>query len=209
MILSLFFILKNMIILNDLSINNTGNKIFVNVQTTETYNITSVLLWTDKNFKDYTLAKDLSYKLEQVNNKEIFTIDASEVGLTNYTGIYFLEFETDAPNIECSTCPNPLLGIVYNLTSHYRCISNILLGIDNCLNCNHGFTNNPDVDKAITIDLMLNAINYSLEIGNYIEAISLLPKLEKLCNSLKCCKNLSTVNSGIKSNCLNCTNGNT
>jgi len=199
-----------MIILNDLSINSLGNKIFVNVQTTETYNITSVLLWTDKNFKDYTKAKDFSFKLEQINNKEIFTIDSSEIGLQNYSGIYFLEFQTDAPNEECITCPNPLLGIVYNLTSHYRCLTNLLLGLDNCTSCNNNFINHPDAEKAMTIDLMIKTINYSLDTGNYNDAISILPKLAKLCNSTKCCKDLLTSNTGnYKSGCLNCNNGNT
>lgn len=198
-----------MIILNDLSINNDNNKIFVNVQTSITFNITSVILWTDKTFKDYNQAKDLSFKLQQINNKEVFSIDASEIGLQDFSGIYFLEFQTNAPNEECSNCPNPLLGIVYNLTAHYNCITNLLLKLDNCINCNHSFINNPDSEKAMTIDLIIKSIDYSLQIGNYNDAILMLPKLDKLCKSIDCCKKLLYNGGNIKSNCLNCNNGNT
>jgi len=197
-----------MIILNQLSISNNSDNIFVNVETTLGYNITSVLLWTQDTFKDYTQAINLSYKLEQVNNKEVFIITNQDAGISDFSGIYFIEFQTDAPNEECSTCPNPLLGIVYNLTSHYRCLTNLLSSLDNCVSCGHSYVSHPDAEKAMTINLMLEAINYSLEVGNYNEALNILPKLKKLCNTLDCCKNIITVNN-YNSGCLNCQNNGT
>lgn len=194
-----------MITLNQLSISSNSENIFVDVETTLGYNITSVNLWTQDTFKDYTKAINLSYKLEQVNNKEIFIISTQDAQVSNFSGIYFIEFETDAPVEDCSTCPNPLLGIVYNLTSHYRCLTNLLTSLDNCTSCGNSYITHPDADKAMTISLMLEAINYALEVGNYTEAINILPKLKKLCNTLDCCRDIRTI-TNYNSGCLNCQN---
>lgn len=182
-----------MIIINTVNISEGGLKLNVNVSTGIGFNITSVLLWTDETFKDYSKAKNLDFKLEQVNNSEIFIIEPEEVNLTKFDGIYFLEFKTDEPDPgECETCPGTALAVVTNLDQYYRCMSEFILKSDIC-NTNlfsREVCDDGPVNKAITVNLLIEAINQSLELGQLIEAIDMLKNIKKLCNKCTNCKSI-------------------
>jgi len=193
-----------MIVINNISINNTGSNLNINISTGSTYIITSIKLWTEDSFKDYTKAKDLNYKLEQINNNEIFNVSASELGLSNFNGIYFIEIESNEINTdECSTCNNPVLAIITNLTQYYRCMTELILEADLC-NINLFSKEVCDdnlINKAMTISLLIDGINQCLELGQFIEAIEMLKNIKKLCNN---CKNCKTINKS--SGCTTCNN---
>ena len=193
-----------MITINNISINNTGSNLNINISTGSTYIITSAKLWTEDTFKNYTLAKDLTYKLEQVNNNEIFNVSATELGLDSYNGIYFVEFESNQPvSDECDTCPNPILAVVTNLNQYYRCMTELLLEADIC-NVNlfsKEVCDDNSVNKAITISLLIDGVNQCLELGQFIEAIQMIKSIKKLCNKCKNCKKIIKSN-----NCTSCNN---
>lgn len=182
-----------MITINNINISNSGENLNVSISTGTGYIITSAKLWTENTYKDYNLAIDLDFKLEQVNNNEIFIVSADEVGLSSFSGIYFLEFETDEPlDDECSTCTNPLLVVTTNMNQYYRCMSELVLKSDVCKAnlfsrevCDDSYVN-----KALTINLLMSAINQSLELGQFIEALDLLSKLKRLCNNCSNCKKI-------------------
>ncbi len=193
-----------MITVNNININNTGSNLNINVSTGSNYIITSVNLWTENTFKNYSLAKNLNYKLEQLNNTEIFNISASEIGLDNYNGIYFIEIiSNEPPSDECDTCLNPTLAIVTNLNQYYKCMTELILEADLC-NINLFSKEVCDdnlINKAMTISLLIDGINQCLEIGEFIEAIEMLKNLKKLCNKCKNCKSINK-----KNTCTSCNN---
>jgi hypothetical protein len=179
-----------MITINNFSIIDNGDKLAIDVETTEGFNITSILLWNMDTFKDYSLAINLGYKLEQVNNKEIFIVSATELGILKFEDIYFIEIESNAPSEECYNCLIPALGITYNLLPYYECMLNNLINseINNCKNCEN-FTNK---DLLITINLLIDSVKKSIELGFYLQAIANVNKLKKLCSLNQCtnCGNL-------------------
>lgn len=191
-----------MISINNINISNDGSSLNVNISTGVGYIITEARLWTENTYKDYTLVKDLGFKLEQINNKEIFTVTAEEVNLSNFNGIYFLEFETDEPlDEECNTCANPLLVVVTNLNQYYRCMSELVLQADIC-NTNlfsREVCDDNAVNKALTINLFMDTINQCLELGQFVEAIDLMKNLKKLCDKCKSCKKITKHNNSCSS----------
>lgn len=173
-----------MITINNFSIIDNGSKLAIDVETTTGYSITSVELWNMNTFKDYSLSINLNYKLENVNNKEVFIVNASELGILKFEDIYFIEVQSDAPEENCSNCLIPAIGITYNLTPYYVCMLNELknANIKDCKNC----YSNKNKDLAISISLIIESIEKSIQLGYYVDAISNVGKLKKLCDLNQC-----------------------
>lgn len=189
-----------MIYINEISISNDSKKLHVNVETNLGASITSIKMWNQDSFKEYDQAIDLTFKLENINNKEIFIVEASEVNLSNFNGIYFLEITSDhEEEDECISCTNTVLGIATNFNNINALILDMILQLnvcddfDNCGNINK--------NKIINNTLMIEAVSRALLFGYYDEAIFLYKKLLKINKSVTCntCKNLAipTFNNGL------------
>lgn len=178
-------VIKNFEILND------GQQLAIDVETITGSIITSIKLWNIDTFKDESLSIDLDYKLEQINNKEVFIIDAEEVSVYTFTDIWFIEIQSNYEGTEgCTSCQDPALGITYNLQPYYKCMLNYLLESEKSIynNSTTVYSNN----LTITVNLLIDGIEKSLDIGYYLQAIEMLNNLKKLCNISKC-KNCQTV----------------
>lgn len=193
-----------MVNVNNISISNDGTKLNININTGSTYIITSAKLWTEDTFKDYNLVKDLNYKLEQINNKEIFTVTAIELGLSSFNGIYFLELQSNEPiDDECTTCVDPILVVVTNLNQYYRCMSELVLKASICQDnvFSREVCDDSAVNKALTIHLFIDSVNQCLELGQFTEAIDLMKSIKKLCNK---CSNCKTIVKNNNNSCTTC-----
>ena len=187
-----------MISIQNLEIINNNSQLAIDVSTNEGFFISSILLWTMDDFKNYSLSIDLTSYIEAVNNKEVLLINAEDIGFNKFEDIIFVEFKSTYSSVEkCTTCQNPGLGITYNLSKYYQCLMNYLidLQINQCVNCN----NTESKDMIVTINLLIDMVNKSLEVGYYDQAINMVHKLKKLC-SLKDCNNCPTID------CANCNN---
>lgn len=177
--------------IKNFEIINNGQQLSIEVETVVTNLITSILLWDINTFKDYSLSVDLSYKLEQVSNIESFIVDASELNLTSFQDLYFIEVEDDYEGTEdCVDCQNPALGITYNLQQYYKCMLNYLIELELSFN-----KDSVDVYKnnlTITVNLLIDSLIKALEIGYYDQSIEMINKLKKLCSITKC-KNCQTI----------------
>jgi len=186
-----------MITINNLKINNDGN-IDVNITAGNTYIITSAKLWTKDTFRDLSLVKDFSFKLEQTSETEIFTLEPEDVELSTFNGLFFIEFETDE---EIEGCSNPLLVIVTNFTSYYLCMTELILNSDICVNnlFSKEVCDSNSINKAISVNLLISAIEQCLELGQILEAVELITKIEELCSKCTSCK--STIKTTSCSSC--------
>jgi len=187
-----------MIIINNLQIIDNGSSLAIDIETNEGYFISSIILWTMDNFKNPSLSIDLSSYIEGINNQESLIIPVNDIGLTNSEDLLFVEFTSTYDAIEtCSTCQNPALGITYNLSRYYQCLMNYIsdLNISSCANCD----NKDSKNIVITINLYIDMIYKSLDIGYYDQAIDIIKKLKKLC-SLRQCDNCPNIE------CSNCNN---
>lgn len=181
-----------MIYINDLSISNDKTKLNVNVETNFGANIVSAVLWNHNTFKDYSKAIDISFKLEQINNREVFILTNEDININEFDGIYFIEFTSNYNDEEgCSNCQNTVIGIAANLNNFKKYLLNEVLNLEICDNC----PQNNDLDNVINIHLILKTISLSLSIGYYDEAIFLYNKLKKLIGpkvDCRSCNNLRT-----------------
>lgn len=179
-----------MIQINTASITENGTKLNINIETGVGFTIINALLWTADTFKDYTKAKSLTFKLEQLDNTEDFVVTPEELGMTSFKEILFLEFESDDPVNDCCECPDKALAVVTNMDQYYRCMTEYILKSDLCtgnLFSREVCDDNP-VNKAITINLLIDAMVQCLELGQFIEAIDILKRLRKICDKCTNCK---------------------
>ena len=150
--------------INNFEIISDGQQLAMDVETVEGSIITSIQLWNIHTFKDYSLSINLTYKLEQINNKEVFIIDAKEVNVYSFTDIWFVEIQSNYAGTEgCTNCQNPALGITYNLQPYYKCMLNYLLESEKSIDCNS--TNVYSNNTTITVNLLIDSIEKSLSIG--------------------------------------------
>ena len=82
------------IIINNFEITNNGKELLINVETNVGYTIESILLWDKNNFKDYSLAYNLTNYLEQISETENLTILAEDLNITSFNDIWFIEIES-------------------------------------------------------------------------------------------------------------------
>ena len=177
--------------INNFEIINNRTQLSIDVETVVGYLITSVKLWNIDTFKNTSLSIDLNYKLQQTDNTESFIVNATELNLTSFKDIWFVEIKTNYVGTQgCVTCQDPALGVVYDLQDYYKCMLNYLIETDKNLDCASSdiYVNN----LTIPVSLLITSIEKSLEIGYYSQAIEMLNNLKKLCNISKC-KNCKTV----------------
>lgn len=172
------------ITIDNFEILNDGKQLAIDVSTVEWGLITSIKLWDANSFKSDSLSIDLSYKLEQINNKEAFILNSEEININSFIDIWFIEVQSDYEGSEdCINCQDPALGITYNLQPYCKCMLNYLLESEKNL------TNN---NLTVTVNLLIDAIKKSLDIGYYSQSIEMLNNLKKLCSISKC-KNCKTI----------------
>ena len=173
------------VVINNFEIISDGQQLAIDVETVVGSIITSIQLWDINTFKDYSLSINLNYKLEQINNKEVFIVSAEELNLYSFKDIWFMEVQSNYEGVEgCTACQDPALGITYNLQPYYKCMLNYLLDMRKSIDCNS--TNLYSDNLTITVNLLIDSIERSLDIGYYLQAIELLNNLKKLCNISKC-----------------------
>lgn len=179
------------VIINNFEIINNGQQLAIDVETIPGSIINSLSLWDIDSFKDDSLAINLSYKLKQINNREVLIIDAEEIPRYSFTDIYFIEVKSNYIGDEgCETCRDPALGITYNLQPYYRCMLNYLTEGFKSSNC--GISDVSSNNLTITVNLLIDGIEKSLDIGFYLQAIEMINQLKKLCSISKC-KNCETI----------------
>jgi len=176
-----------MIKINECRVSNDNKNIYIDAVTDVGYNFTSIKIWNESTFKVLVKAKDIPFSGE--SEKEILIVSAGSVGLAKFDGIYFIEFQSNAPGEECDTCPNPVTAVITNLVSYYRCAMEMLLRANkSCLNifsseiCDSG-----DANSAMSVHLLIDGINECIKINRFMDAINLLSKLRTICASCSNC----------------------
>lgn len=180
-----------MITINNFEIQNSGSELAIDVQTETGSLITSILLWYVDDFKDYTKATNLDYKLVQSSNQESFIVTAEELNISSFEDIWFIEVQSDyIPKDNCGEFLDPAIGITYNLSPYYTCLLNRFLEFNKnpCIDCDNSLIDN----MTLAISLIIDILEKAIEEGYYLQAIDLLKKLKKFCN-IKKCNNCQTV----------------
>lgn len=163
-----------------LKISQDQTNINVSVSTNVGDTITSFKGWKRTTFKDYNQAIDLTSKLSQTSETEVFQISIEDMGVTLFDDIYF--FEITSSNIEnaCQTCPgNTIIGITANFNKYQECLLNKVL--NSSLETLNSCDNN-----IINVFILLENLKIAIQSGYFTEVITILNTLDVLCKSSNC-----------------------
>lgn len=196
-----------MIHVNKVNMSHDGKEIYIDIETVELEDrLTSITMWLNDNFKDYSKSIDLSSRLEQTSNREVLTITAQSLDLHSFEGLIFIEFEDDSEETEdlnCTNCFNPKLVILTNFNKFYKCIADELnkINLNDCINLNQNGNccNPPTLDKVIMMNLIIEGIKLNLSVGRYNVAVIQMNKLNKLCRNC-----MSLLGSNSTAHCSTC-----
>lgn len=175
------------ITINTLSISADRKTMTVELTTDSGQTFNTVNLWTELTYKEYTKAVNLSSKLASSTNTESFTISASDLNITQFDGLYFLEFGDTLSQLS--------LGAVAELTTYKKCLLDTtleILGSDINILKGEG-CNNTDFNKLIYVHSLLNSLQAAIISGYYSEAIDFITTLKKFCKSCPDCPTLSSI----------------
>ncbi len=183
-----------MVLINKLCISELSDKIEVEVTTEVGSTFTKVLLWNSSTYQDPAQAIDVSHLLTATSEVETFDIPASDLGVINILGLWFVEFTTDEVVEETDCCQdNVRLGMVSNFTNYLECVLNGLLRMEiegcgpklkDCDEC----SNYDPVLASTLLQTLFSLINFG-----YIEdALSVIEKLDEMCEICNTCPDYGT-----------------
>jgi len=151
---------------------------------TDAATVTSLKLWTDKTFKNFNKAIDLTDKLTG-SATEYITITLADIEISFFDGIYFIEAE-DPDEIS--------LEYAYTLERYRECILDKIMYFQNCNKCLK--QDNIDVINAY---VLLEGLNIALQDRYIDEILNLVNSLNIYCsNECSSCgkyKNIELLNS--------------
>lgn len=152
------------ITVNTFMVSNDLSTIQLDVEVTSGQVVDNLLLWDQDTYKDPSTAVSLTSLISGASNVESIEITAAQAGVSSFSGIYFLQIETDDEEA--------VVVATFNLTQYYIIQAKLIANIDlSCLNCNGNFQN------AILFDMYLEATKQSLVLGRFQDAIDNLKKL--------------------------------
>lgn len=172
--------------LNEFTIVDGAQSIYIDVETVPNYFITEIYLWKGEDYKNWDKAISLGAFLENINNKEKLMITSDSLGIDSFNGIWVVEAFTNYVSTDpCEGDCQVAKGVTYDLTKYYNCVIQYLLDselISDCTNCPKG--KNDNILEMVL--LTFNSVKPLIDTCLYNEAALLLKKLEKLCNIKKC-----------------------
>jgi hypothetical protein len=155
-----------MITVNQFKISNDRKSLSLKTAVGAGQTLTSITMWTDKNYKSSTDSLDLSSLISGSTNEEDITITAGAAGVSSFDGLYIVQLSSsDVADVD---------GIVatISLTRFYGVMSQLLANINlSCLNCNDNFQN------TLLLDLYIQGIINALTLGRFRDAIAFLNKI--------------------------------
>lgn len=151
----------------------------LNVTIIDAISVSSLKLWTELTYKDYSLSIDLTSKLTASATENI-TITLSDINIPYFDGVYFLEAEDID---ETST------AITKDLTRYKECIINKLMEYSVCDDCL-----NKESNSLTNANRILRGLEDAINEGFINEILVLISALKKYCsNECNSCGNRNNI----------------
>jgi len=151
----------------------------IDLTITDAATITSLVLFKEDTFKDYTLGVDLSALLTAAATENI-TITLAAINESAFDGVYYIEAQ-DPDEIR--------FGITADLTRYKECILEDTVALALCDSCFE-----KQSLKLTNAQQLLRGLQDAVDTGFYREAFNLVGALNKFCsNDCKTCGSYSNV----------------
>ena len=178
-------------VVHQLEINATGLGITANVSANLGNKVAKILAWNQETFQDEAKAIDLSFLINGVNEVEITTISASDLGVSKITGIWIIEFISDkATNpgrVPAFIIEPSALGIVADLVAYHECVLDkaLSMSISNCgASSKKGCTK---LENLLLLSTLLESLGDAILFGLFPEAVQIAKNIEELCEICASC----------------------
>lgn len=154
------------ITVNKFAVSNDRTTIELQITVGAGQTVTGLKLYTDRTYKNVSLAKDLSSKLSGASNVETLTLNPNDTGDSFQDGIYFVD-------ITSSDSSDPIgAAATVSLTRYYGVTAKLLANVSlSCINCNENFQN------AALLDLYVQGMSNALRLGRFRDAILFYNKI--------------------------------
>ena len=174
-----------MISITQFSISNDLAEMQLDIQVSAGKRVINLKAWDQGTFKDPVTAIDLSGKLSGASEIESITLIPSDFNAGSFDGLYLIEIESD------DLADKKAMVAAINLKQYYGIIAALLYSVNtSCLNCNYNMQN------AILLDMYIEAIKTSLQVGRFRDAITFINKITIITTSSECIAcDQTTVNS--------------
>jgi len=158
-------------------VDQDGQNLTLTVQPASGSVLTSLLLWTQSTYKDYSKAVDLT-SLISGSGSQTITISSAQISESFLSGVYFIEVtDNSTPPSSCDTCSNVELGVATDFSRFSYCLANYLCEVDlNCANCDN------NLSTALTMKMYIDGLRDSLQLGNFTTALSFWANLNRFCS---------------------------
>ena len=148
------------ITVNNFAVTNSRRLINLTITVGSGHTVTGLKLYTDRTYKNVSLAQDLSSKLAGTSNVENLVIDPNDTRDNFQDGIYFIEITSSDSADSIGTAATVSLTRFYGITA--QLLANVNLS---CMNCNENFQN------ASLLDLYVQGMSNALKLGRFRDAI--------------------------------------
>lgn len=148
------------------TINNSRTEL--NLAISNATAATTLYLWTDKTYKDYSKAIDLSAKLNGIATQNI-VITLNELKQKYFDGLYFVELSSSA-ELDSS--------FTGDLTRYKECILDKIVSLSMCDSCL-----NKESGAIINAQGLLTSLETAIELGFLDESFNIITALNKYCSN--------------------------
>jgi hypothetical protein len=139
----------------------------INVVITDAATLSSLKFWDNTTYKDFSKSIDLTSKLT-ASSTEAITITLSDLGLTYFDGVYFLEAE-DVDEVSNS--------ITSDLTKYKECVLNKLLEFTVCDDCLQ-----TESISLLNTHALITGLQDAIDAGFIEELLVIVKALDKFCS---------------------------
>lgn len=154
------------ITVNKFAVSNDRTTIELQITVGAGQTVTGLKLYTDRTYKNVSLAKDLSSKLSGASNVETLILNSNDTGDSFQDGIYFIDITSSDSNDPIGAAATVSLTRYYGVTA--KLLANVNLS---CINCNENFQN------AALLDLYVQGMSNALRLGRFRDAILFYNKI--------------------------------
>jgi len=178
-----------MLLFNRVLLNSLGTEVTFDISTCGNSRVVQGTIWSSCDYRDPAKGIDISSKLTQESNNEVFTLTPSDINKADFKDLFFVEFRIEEDPLDnCNSDTFIFTASFGNFINYHESILNKLLALD-ASKCEFRESDKCS-ESVLYIDLVLDNMYKALKLGFHTEGIALKKELDDiLCDELTACSN--------------------
>jgi len=164
-------------------LDSTATSITVDADAGEGNVFTEMVFWDSSTYKNPAKSIDLTSLLNGAVQNEILVINASDVNLSRFDGLFFVELTNN------EATPSVQMGIVANLVPYHECMLDKSLAVK-VVNCEIKQPTCGNDSPVLFVSTLIESLNTAIIFSLFDEAIKMVETLDELCMKCSSCPDL-------------------